>query len=266
MSIVMPRVDLYTVLRRLGLTTGLQACYDAGHESSYSGSGQTWNDLTGNGNHLYLGPDGSATAADPTFSGTAGRRSVAENFSVDGADYFRLSVANPTWLNNIHKDNAVFTFLYWIYQTGFTGTDAHLGNNRGSLSRNGFRIRTSATTGDLNFQVSKGSGGLAIDLDMAGTNMTANQWTMVGISLDESIGANGAFSFMNGVSALHTSTYTTPTASDSGDTFEVFAGGNGTSLLDSGSMIRELALYSGARLQLDQMMAIWHLRRTLYGV
>jgi hypothetical protein len=71
------------------LTNGLVAFYDAADAQSYSGTGSTWSDISGNGNHLTLATDGSmvynssGTGSRPSF--TLGKSSanahVFEQFS-----------------------------------------------------------------------------------------------------------------------------------------------------------------------------------------
>ena len=100
--------ELITTIRRCGLTTGLKLCLDKGDANSYA-SGQSWLDVSGNGYDFFLGATGGAEASDPTSNGTAGGRSPEEYWSFDGVQFFRLASANPTWVNNFHKDNAKFT-------------------------------------------------------------------------------------------------------------------------------------------------------------
>ena len=71
------------------LASGLVAFYDAADAQSYSGTGSTWSDISGNGNHLTLATDGSmvynssGTGSRPSF--TLGKSSanahVVEQFS-----------------------------------------------------------------------------------------------------------------------------------------------------------------------------------------
>jgi hypothetical protein len=106
------------VIKHLGLTSGLKLCLDAGDANSYSGSGQVWSDLSGGGYHFNRGADSSAGSDDPTFNGVAGRQSASEYWSFDGGDEFRLAQSNPTWIENLHKNNAKYTFAAWVYVKG----------------------------------------------------------------------------------------------------------------------------------------------------
>jgi hypothetical protein len=99
--------SLWQVIQECGLTSNCKLCLDAGDSSSYDGSSQTWYDLSGNGFDWYCGATSGAEASDPTFNGSAGGKSPSEYWSFDGGDWFVMAVAEPSWINNLHKDNAL---------------------------------------------------------------------------------------------------------------------------------------------------------------
>jgi hypothetical protein len=86
----------------------LDFCLDAADADSYPGTGQTWFDLTANGNNFFRGNTSSAASDDPTFNGTPDGLSAAEYFSYDGGDFFTDAVG-ATFADTWHKDNGVFT-------------------------------------------------------------------------------------------------------------------------------------------------------------
>jgi hypothetical protein len=108
------------------LDTNLQFCLDAAAASSYT-SGQTWTDMTGQGNDFYRGATASATTDDPTHNGTPGALSSNEYFSFDGGDYFRLTQSNPSWVNDMHKNNAAWSWILWVYTANVGATMSYMG-------------------------------------------------------------------------------------------------------------------------------------------
>lgn len=114
--------SLINTLRNLSLTTSLQVCLDAGDLNSYDGSSQTWKDLSGGGNDFYRGSGSGSDASDPTFNGTAGRKTTSDYFSYDGADLFTMTQSPPAWQSGMHKAGGAFTLLQWIYVGNLTTT------------------------------------------------------------------------------------------------------------------------------------------------
>lgn len=90
---------------------------DATLAESYDGAGQIWSNLmetpadgAGRGDYdFYRGADDTATAADPTFSGTAG--SSDAYWSFDGGDAFKMA-GSAGFVEALHKTGAPdFTIL-----------------------------------------------------------------------------------------------------------------------------------------------------------
>jgi hypothetical protein len=93
--------------------SGLVLCLDAADKSSYSGTGTTWTDLSGNNNTVTL-------VNSPTFS-----TSNEGNFSFDGTDdYVQTNYSQNT-------NNALITWECWFWDDspgGFTGNTALISN------------------------------------------------------------------------------------------------------------------------------------------
>jgi hypothetical protein len=85
------------------VTNGLVLCLDAGNTKSYSGSGTTWTDLSGNGNN------GTLANGVGYNSGNLGA------LVFDGSNDFVLLSSNTTFGNNT-------TWEAWIYSTGNVST------------------------------------------------------------------------------------------------------------------------------------------------
>jgi hypothetical protein len=102
-----------TITRELSvITAGLQLYLDAGRPASYSGSGTTWNDLSGNGRN------GTLTNG-PTYSATNGGSIV-----FDGTDDFVQCSGSVT--------ATAATFVAWIRRNGSQGTYDGILSSRGT--------------------------------------------------------------------------------------------------------------------------------------
>src|SRR5688572_10725967 len=106
---------LLTILNGLGLTANLKLCLDAGDNLSAPAAATSWLDRSGNGYDFFRGTTSGADATDPTFNGTPGELSAAEYWSFDGGDFFRYDTTNETWMQNLHKNNALLSFFCWLY-------------------------------------------------------------------------------------------------------------------------------------------------------
>ncbi len=192
---------LYQIINGLGLTTNLELCLDAGDSASYNSSVQTvrWLDTGGLGYDFFRGATSSSEATDPTFNGTAGGLSSSEFWSFDGGDYFTYDTTNETWMNNLHKDNAIYT-LFFVF-------DYVASNNQALFSTRG-------SNQGINFR-RNGANQLAIDvfnnssvgnLTAVSTATTNTGWNIGAVSINETAGT-GVF-MLNGSTETFTSTYT----------------------------------------------------------
>lgn len=135
---------LNDILHELGLAEGCVLCLDAGDAASYPGSGQTWFDVSGNGNHFFLGGGPGAEASDPTFNGTAGLPVEETYFSFDGGDYFTEAAAH-TFADNWHKDNGVFSLIAVHYVIASASAQGLLSNVDNTTSQDGISFHVGAS-------------------------------------------------------------------------------------------------------------------------
>lgn len=182
--------SLIVELRNLGLTTGLQVCLDVGDLNSYSGTGQTWNDLSGNGNHFYLGSGSGSDSADPTFNGVAGRKTTSDYFSYDGGDRFTLAQSAPSWQSGMHKAGGKFTILQWAYVSNLTGlapSQAGFGCGDNTSSSDGRDAITFSNSGSrqnaLSIAVQSGTSAVVVGA-VSTLLLTNNAWQMIATALD----------------------------------------------------------------------------------
>ena len=246
---------LMTVLTSLSLTTNLELCLDAADSASYT-SGQKWLDRSGLGYDFFLGADGTATSTDPTFVGGVGAPS--SYWSFDGGDYFTYDSANETWMQNLHKNNAIFTIISFYY------TDISMLMTVNSPATSGVALRANRLT--------IVGGGLDVLAKTADTSPNLTAWNMSGISLNEATGAGGGFFYLNGaynqVSGANTftSTYTAPSTGPADGTAHINSYSDGSVPISAGSRLACIAIWEGTALTKANMDSIWTAMRGRFGI
>ena len=148
------------------ITDGLALCLDAGNTKSYSGSGTTWNDLSGNGN------TGTLTNG-PTYSSDNGG-----SIFFDGTnDYVSL-------VDNL-GDPQQFTIEFWAYPTQLN-FDSNNNYRRifmpSGASTNGSHSVLIEQGGNISFRV---PGGTTNNMQGSGYSDT-NEWGYVVCTYDQS--------------------------------------------------------------------------------
>ena len=249
------RTDLIGVLQSLGLTTNLKIALDAADQTSYV-SGQTWLDMSGQGTDFFLGVDGSATATDPTFNAkaVAGAMDLRGWFGLDGGDNLRYDSAIETWMDALHKDNAVFTICMWVY-LGAGGAATGLFGTRGSTTTGNGMLFALTAADVLQFMVGNGT---AEPLTIVSTAVVPiGEWAFVAIGLNEATGANGADLVINGTAESKTSTYSSPASGTAAFNLEIGALGNGVSRMPAGSRIAMVVAWGGTRLTAAEINSIY---------
>lgn len=238
--------SLINTINNLGLSSGLKLCLDAGDLNSYDGSSQTWKDLSGNGADFNRGTGSGSDAADPTFAGVAGRQSLAERFSYDGADFFTLASANPSWVDACHKANATFTVAAWQYMNAQDAVTDN-GGRLGTLQTNtqiGFQLGTSAASlRKMGIGVANGSG--TVYTKVTSASIVNNAWNFIAISVDMTTGT--VIFNINGTGETYTGqAYTSPSSSPATNVLEIGAVA-GVAANKSGCLERAISMWSVAR-------------------
>lgn len=118
-------------------SSGLILDLRAGKSSSYSGSGTTWSDLSGNGNN-------AAFNGSPTWSNTSGGQ-----FAMDGTDYFSL----PTGMANFTSGMTVSAYVNF----GNLGIWERIIDFGNGAQANNFLFARYGDTSDLTFEVYNGA-------------------------------------------------------------------------------------------------------------
>ena len=235
-----------------GLTSNLVLCLDAGDGQSYA-SGTKWLDRSGNGY------DFDITGA--TLTGAPGARS--SYFALDGSSYFTYDTTNETWMQNIHKDNAIYTFIAFYYLASSTASQGFAGTSANDPNNIGFRYIVNDTPAGL-IVIDDGSGVSALSQILP--TATEGAWNMHGVSIDEA-GGVVSFGYVNGVDgSAFDAAYTTPSASSATYTFQVGATGNNANLIESGGRFGIFMAWSGTALTAANMDSLWTNLRGRYGI
>lgn len=257
-----PHRTIIQTVEALGLTSGLKLCLDAADAASYT-SGQSWLDRSGNGHDFFLGIDGSTTTTDPTFNGSPGGLSANEYFSFDGGDQFRYDSANEAWMNNLHKDGALFTLAGYFKPVATDGRGL-LGTNGANPNNTGIAWIINPSSGNAQLTVGNGSGTFARSL-LQNMGVTSGAWQFLAVSVDEP--NNVGFHFRNGVAATTAAaSYTTPSTGDATYTMEISGCGNSTVRLPDTSCAAVVLAWEGVALSSGQLAALFNATRRRYGI
>lgn len=213
-------------LQQCGAMNGLQCLLDAGDGRSSFGdqpsgtaSFWAWHDVR------YLlspapayvahwargGSLNTVESIDPVFNGTPNSLNDTNYYSFDGTQCFTLNGGNAgnPWIQNLHKDNAKFGFLYWVYLG--TPVDPNVPqlfcNAAGGSAGIQFDINPPASP-LLRLVVGNGAG-LAINTSSS-FSIPSFKWLCVGVSVNEA--ANSGFFFMNGQQSTFAAAYASPSA------------------------------------------------------
>lgn len=248
-------ITLMQAITDAGLTANLQLCLDAADSASYT-SGTKWSDRSGNGFDFFLGSDATGTA-DPTFNGQAGSMDQFTHWSFDGTQYFTYDTTNETWMQNLHKNNAAFTFLFALY----LNSSASIFGTDGAGATTGILATISAAS---DFTVSVKNAGAGVATMGSGTiPLVDSKWHIFAVSVDEAAGTG--FLYSDGVSESVVTTYTAPAAGNASFTMQLAAIGNGSSPIVAGNLLSCLAAWS-TPLSAAQVDSIFTRIRGRFGI
>lgn len=250
---------LYRAITDAGLTTNLQVCLDAADPASWPGSGTKWLDRSGNGYDFFLGTDGTTSAPIFVNDGTK------SYWSFDGSTFFRYDTTNETWMQNLHKNNAIFSGLA-IWYNATNSTQTFFGDT-GSVSAG-----TGVSILNNNQTLLVRSAGSVVNTTQVAASAGNNSWHFSGISLTEATGSGGGFFYLDGgynqVSGSDTwdSTYTSPSAGSASQTMEIAARGGGNTPASSGSKLSALAIWGGTAISKANMDTLYAAMRGRFGL
>lgn len=249
------------VINRVGLSSGLKLCLDAGDIASVTSSSATkWLDRSGNGYDFYRGSGSGSDSADPTFNGAAGGQSKSEFYSSDGGDYFTYDTTNESWMNNIHKNSARFTLAFWAK---FSTSIQALAGTINSKSEIGFQLYTDGA--HVVFTVGPNAGAV-FDLDVnTGSDFHTGAWKFIALSVNEA--SNSYLGCVNATTFSGACTYTSPSSSAATNTLLLGALPAPVALqLGSGDAFGFVGAWEGTHLTAANLTTLYGASRSKFGV
>jgi hypothetical protein len=258
-SVLNTRSTLFEVIHGLGLNANLKLCLDAGDRGSVASGSQTkWLDVSGNGHDFNRGSTTSSESSDPTFNGTVGAQSSSEFYSFDSADWLRYDTTNETWMENFHKNNALFSVAGWVNGStipvfGTTGDPTGLGGVGAYL--------LSHTSSGLTFTARNGSGNAFTKTFNHGVSAS---WRFIGMRVDEA--SNTTTMIINDQESTSACTYSSPSSSAASQTMELGAYGGAEQPASSGARMASLAMWEGVALSVASLRNIREATRGKFGV
>lgn len=247
-----------------GFTDNLKLVIDPSWDLSYPGGQYVLNPI--GGDMFSLGDAGTVEASDPTFNGATGRRSKEEYFSLDGGDWL-TATANPTWVQNLHKDNTIFTLAVWA-NVGTTGTQQNMLGTAGpaGAGRTGIYYGFTSTAGNsqlvcynANTQVFSGSSSAAAAL--------LGEWALYMVSFEEGVSRRFSRGSASGyATATGAFAYTAPATGNAQSSLQYGARGGGTEPLMAGALLGPCWMWEGVALTDAQLQTFFAASRDRFGV
>lgn len=259
-------ITLKTAISRAGLTNDCKLILDAGDRDSFQplqANPQKWLDVSGNGEDFFLGATGSASTDDFSFQGSPGSPNKNTYWIADGGDFFRYDTTPTTWMNNLHKDNARFSWFMLIFVP--SNIASSMWSTRHTSSGYGAVSNFVITTGQWNMIVLHASGeALRVTSDAP---FPFGKWVAIGGSINEPAGAGGSFLWRDGSyetvsgASVFNATYTSPTTSDT-NRFDIMGGLPGDSASPSGTRIQAAAFWEGSTRTKKELDTLYSLVRS----
>lgn len=263
-------LSLLEIITSLGLTGNLKLCLDAGDGASLPAASASWLDRSGNGYDFFRGTTAGAESSDPTINGTANNRSSAEFLSFDGGDTLKYNTTPETWMNNLHKEGALFSYGIWINPgTVVPNLQYAMGSATGGNGSTPPGVAAQINqNGQVGFLCQRAPGAAAFLLD---SNMyaTAGKWQFLGGTINENGGAGASFLQLGDNTQFFNGSYSSPSASST-SSFSIGSGGGnvGTSNAPvvSGTKIAQVMFWEGVGLTQPQLDSVYQITRNRYSV
>ena len=214
------------------INTNLVLHLDAGDSSSYSGSGTTWTDLTGNGN------DGTL------INGVSYSSSNGGYLNFDGTND---RVDFSSYVQPAHTSSSSFTWFVWLYPFETLNNDVIMGNR----AVTGSNVWTKLTPKRFEWVYPN-----HMNESGSGTNVTTNHWQNICITKN---GASFTY-YKNGTSvatmtSTHSKNYTNP--------FHI--GGDASYGENVQARISVVAVYDAA-LTASEVLQNYNVHKSRYGL
>jgi hypothetical protein len=233
---------ILAAVQAAGLQTACQLCLDASDPASFPGSGQAWNDVSGKGNHFWLG-DGNTVEADPdpVWTSNSEQSYFASNANNASRFTFAGSMAGH-FFNTLHKSTWDFTYLF-IEDWNGTNYGSGFSTKPGAINDNTSR-GTSVFRSSGNYTLFIGSGSSGFMLQNA-ASLVAGTPGLQGLGFrknglanhDNTRMINSQWSFQNSTNSF------TASGTDVTGTFKLGGTNDGSSNLSAGRKIYGFVMF-----------------------
>jgi hypothetical protein len=224
--------SLLDLIEESGNLSDLVLCVDAGSAESYPGSGQTWSDLSGEGNDYYLGTGSGSDAGDPFFNGSAGGLSLNEYFSMAVGDLFS-PVSATTFDDNWHHNGATWTVLIVaLLATSPANTFRQFISNANHPNQG---IDIGVHTNNILTYTNRNSSGNQAFYTWGSASSFSGDWASVFLSINENGGSSGSYWRVNGSVSTFNANRTSPSSGNPGGSLTLCNIPNANDGLPSGS-------------------------------
>ncbi len=117
----------------------------------------------------------------------------------DGTDDYLSGIGSASSFNFMHNSSALFTFECWVYFSDITSVTI-FDNNAQSSSNVGVSIGLKSDS-TIELFITRGVGGASVIQAASTTAVSANTWTHIAITYDQSQASSNAKFYVNGVAA-----------------------------------------------------------------
>ena len=227
------------------LKTGLVMNLDAGDPLSYTGSGNIWTDLTGNGNNGAILSPNSYIAAN--------------------GGYFQLSVGNgislPATSTNFNFTSDDFAIEIWAKPIAAYQTLISLNSLSGGYSA--LRLESGQSDGQISLLQSAAFTTWDVNLSNIQVDFTRNNWHQILLSRI----SNNLIIYVDGVSKINTTSASTLKSNTPGSSFNTIGSMTSVSSYSSYSgIIAIVRVYKGNGLTANQALENYKAVKTRFGL
>src|SRR5690606_34226854 len=136
-----------------------------------------------------------------------------------------------TWMQNIHKDNALFTLAFIVYFPGFNQSGLW-GTNGGSATTGTGAHMVVANNGDVSFVVVN-STSTAKNQTFSSVYTNTAGWRFLALSVNEAAAGTASFLFMSGNATTFDGTYSSPSSGNASQNLQFGSRGNANAPIEN---------------------------------
>ena len=239
------------------VTDNMVVYLDAGNNSSYSGSGTSWNDVSGNGNNFTL-------VNGPTYSSSDGGAIV-----FDGTNDFAVSATNASFFAFGTND---YSYGVWakMDSTGNTESLLSCGTDDGGLTQNSFQLDFEGTNTRIRHLFRDGSNQQRNFTPSQASSLVGTDWFYVMVVNDRS--ENNLKLYVNGTShgdsdsiyGTATNVHNFANNTDTTGEFKIGVNRGGDAFIDG--RVAQVHIYKGKALTASEVLQNYNASKSRYGL